>query len=149
MVEESNEQVQAEGENPPPSEEGGVVNENGASNGGGEDVPTDTPPTEELPEVREGEVESSSNDEPEEPGMWEETFKSHHDSKPYGMCVCVCVCVCACGEGVIVNFAMVTVTDEYYLAIVCTCMYIFVIVPFSCVDEYCVVVFPLYIVTWG
>ena len=28
--------------------------------------------------------------------MWEETFKSHSDSKPYGVCVCVCVCVCAC-----------------------------------------------------
>ena len=23
--------------------------------------------------------------EPEEPGMWEETFKTHHDSKPYGI----------------------------------------------------------------
>lgn len=21
----------------------------------------------------------------EEPGLWEETFKTHHDSKPYGM----------------------------------------------------------------
>ena len=25
----------------------------------------------------------------EEAGMWEETFKTHHDSKPYGMYVCV------------------------------------------------------------
>lgn len=30
-------------------------------------------------------VEPDMDDrEPEEPGMWEETFKTHHDSKPYG-----------------------------------------------------------------
>ena len=28
----------------------------------------------------------------DEPGMWEESFKSHHDSKPYGEILCVCVC---------------------------------------------------------
>lgn len=25
-------------------------------------------------------------EEPDEPGMWEETYKTHHDSKPYGGC---------------------------------------------------------------
>lgn len=28
-----------------------------------------------------------------EAGMWEETFKTHHDSKPYGVCVRVRACV--------------------------------------------------------
>ena len=29
--------------------------------------------------------EPSSREDQEEPGLWEETFKTHHDSKPYGM----------------------------------------------------------------
>ncbi len=39
----------------------------------------------EVPEV--GEVKNSEEkliEEEEEPGLWEETFKSHVDSKPYG-----------------------------------------------------------------
>ncbi len=45
------------------------------------------------------EAESQSNKEAEpqgnedEPGMWEETFKTHHDSKPYGMGNITCVCI--------------------------------------------------------
>lgn len=35
----------------------------------------------EVPNDVENEVEE---EEEEEPGMWEESFKSHHDSKPYG-----------------------------------------------------------------
>ena len=36
-----------------------------------------------------------TDDSGDEAGIWEETFKTHHDSKPYGMCVCiVIVCVC-------------------------------------------------------
>ena len=31
--------------------------------------------------------------EEEQPGLWEETFKTHHDSKPYGMSVTVCVSI--------------------------------------------------------
>ena len=41
--------------------------------------------------------EEGQKAEPEEPVMWEETFKSYTDSKPFGKlhaCVCVCACLC-------------------------------------------------------
>ena len=39
--------------------------------------------------------EEEQKAEPEEPDMWEETFKSYTDSKPFGkLCACMCVCVC-------------------------------------------------------
>ncbi len=47
-----------------------------------EDGATETVNEEDLNENSEEEPTQSSND---EPGMWEETFKTHHDSKPYGM----------------------------------------------------------------
>lgn len=49
---------------------------------------------EEKRDDHEGGDESDEDKEPpsqedqhneEEPGLWEETFKTHHDSKPYGM----------------------------------------------------------------
>lgn len=55
-------------------------------------VPTPTPPpdggegTDSNAENTEQEEQPSEEapKEEEEPGMWEETFKTHHDSKPYG-----------------------------------------------------------------
>ena len=37
-----------------------------------------------------------TDDGDDEAGMWEETFKTHRDSKPYGVYVRVCVCVHVC-----------------------------------------------------
>ena len=51
-----------------------------------QDGETDAPPPSENTSEN-GEEEMAENNEgyeAEEPGMWEETFKSHHDSKPYG-----------------------------------------------------------------
>lgn len=57
-------------ETQPPEEEGGSETE-------GDDPGT----TEDIEEK----VEAANNDiEDDEPGMWEETFKTHTDSKPYG-----------------------------------------------------------------
>jgi len=46
--------------------------------------PADKDPDEPSDEHGEGEGSEDEEADPEEPGMWEETFKSHHDSKPYG-----------------------------------------------------------------
>lgn len=51
-------------------------------------TPTSIPEEGDDDEHREerNEPEEESNNEPtEEPGLWEETFKTHHDSKPHGM----------------------------------------------------------------
>ena len=49
--------------------------------------------------------EEEQKAEPEEPDMWEETFKSYTDSKPFGkLCACMCVCVCVCNEYLLSNY---------------------------------------------
>lgn len=53
-----------------------------ASEEGEADVNAEEPQVEEEKvEEEEQQVEEQQED---EPGMWEETFKTHHDSKPYG-----------------------------------------------------------------
>lgn len=84
---------------PPPPEEDPPVE--GTEGEGGNDVGEDLQQQEgedaflptPLPETSSEEVgaeaateSANGEEEPEEPGMWEETFKTHHDSKPYGLC---------------------------------------------------------------
>ncbi len=58
-----------------------------------EEVPEDEENEEVVPEgeeaedvTEEPEAEAGIDDEEDEPGMWDEMFKTHKDSKPYGMC---------------------------------------------------------------
>lgn len=73
----------------PPSEDPPVEEEEA---GDREDIAEVTPeegkienalPSEEVESMEA--VMKEEDDELDEPGMWEETFKTHHDSKPYGM----------------------------------------------------------------
>ena len=67
----------------PPPEDGGENGEDGDnpdSDGDNEEV---EPHEEANPDGED--VAPVEGD--EEPGMWEETFKSHSDSKPYGRCL--------------------------------------------------------------
>ena len=50
-------------------------------------TPTPTETEEGAPEGEEGDAvkeDEREQDPDDQPGMWEETFKTHHDSKPYG-----------------------------------------------------------------
>lgn len=45
------------------------------------DIDTEEPP---QAEEEENDEDNQEQEQEDEPGMWEETFKTHHDSKPYG-----------------------------------------------------------------
>lgn len=71
---------------PPPSESPPVEGEEG------EDIAEAIPeegehpvPSEEEESIEAAMDEEEDDGDSDEPGMWEETFKTHHDSKPYGM----------------------------------------------------------------
>lgn len=67
----------------PPPEDGGENDEGDGDNPDSDDDNEEAEPQEEV--VPDGGVEDVAPVEgDEEPGMWEETFKSHSDSKPYG-----------------------------------------------------------------
>ena len=57
-----------------------------------QDEEQDEEQNEELDEEPDESVKELHPEE-EQPGLWEETFKTHHDSKPYGMSVTVCVSI--------------------------------------------------------
>ena len=66
----------------PPSEDEGEKNEDDGDNLDSEGDNEEVEPEEEVhPDGGEGAAPVEGDD---EPGMWEETFKSHSDSKPYG-----------------------------------------------------------------
>ena len=62
----------------PPAEES-----EGKTDAEGED-PGNEEANEEQEAVEPEPEPEATNNEDDEPGMWEETFKTHHDSKPYG-----------------------------------------------------------------
>ena len=70
----------------PPPEDGGEDNgEDGDDPDSDGDNEEAEPQEEAVPDAGGEDVVPVEGD--EEPGMWEETFKSHSDSKPYGRCI--------------------------------------------------------------
>lgn len=66
----------------PPSEDGGENNEEDGDNPDSDGDNEEAEPQEEVNSDGGEDVAPVEGD--DEPGMWEETFKSHSDSKPYG-----------------------------------------------------------------
>ena len=66
----------------PPSEDEGEMNDDDGDNPDSDDDNEKAEPEEEV--HSDGGVEAAPVEGDDEPGMWEETFKSHSDSKPYG-----------------------------------------------------------------